>query len=73
MKGNNMIDGNLEFGKYESGVDDAKNDIALGAIPCGGPTEPPCSVSLDYIVNELRLGVGASDAYIAGYLSVVFG
>ena len=51
----------------------AQNDIALGAIPCGGPTEPPCSVSLDYIVNELRLGVGASDAYIAGYLSVVFG
>jgi len=46
------------------GIDDAKSDMSGGWLP---------TASLDYIVNELRVGVGATDAYIAGYLSVVFG
>jgi hypothetical protein len=53
-----------EFVSFEVGVDDAKSDMSGGWLP---------TASLDYIVNELRVGVGATDAYIAGYLSVVFG
>lgn len=60
-----MIDNELNFELFESGVDDAKTDIAGKWLPEGS--------TLDYIVNELRVGVGASDEYIAGYLSAVFG
>ena len=67
-----MIENELNFELFESGVVDAENDLAGGWVPAGGPTETG-SVTLDYLVNELRVGVGASDAYIAGYLSVIFG
>ena len=49
---------------FAGGVNDAKNDLAEGWVPK--------SVSIDFIGNQLRVMVGASDAYIAGYLSVVF-
>ena len=49
---------------FAGGVNDAKNDLADGWVPE--------SVSIDFIANELRVMIGASDAYIAGYLSVVF-
>ena len=54
-----------EFVNFADGFNDAKTDIAGKWLPEGS--------TLDYIVNELRVGVGASDAYIAGYLSAVFG
>ena len=59
-----MIDNELNFELFESGVEDAEADIRGGWLPAGS--------TLDYIVNELRVGVGATDAYIAGYLSKVF-
>lgn len=31
------------------------------------------SIELDFIVSQLRVMVGASDAYIAGYLSYLYG
>jgi hypothetical protein len=49
---------------FAGGVNDAKNDLIDGWVPE--------SVSIDFITNELRVMIGASDAYIAGYLSVVF-
>lgn len=66
MKGNKMSD-------FNTGVDDAKIDLSEGWVFNGGPTERPTAVGLDYIVNELRMTMNASDSYIAGYLSVVFG
>jgi|Laugresbdmm110dd_1035094.scaffolds.fasta_scaffold304922_1 hypothetical protein len=53
-----------EYSTFSAGVNDAKNDLAEGWVPK--------SVSIDFIGNQLRVMVGASDAYIAGYLSVVF-
>lgn len=67
-----MIKNELNFELFESGVDDALSDLSGGWVPSGGPTEKS-SVTLNYLVNELRVGVGATDAYIAGYLSVIFG
>ncbi len=55
----------MEFDTFKAGVEDAGADIAGGWLPANS--------TLDYIVNELRAGVGANDAYIAGYLSIVFG
>jgi hypothetical protein len=49
---------------FAGGVNDAKNDLNDGWCPD--------SFTIDYIVNQLRVMMGASDAYIAGYLSVVF-
>jgi hypothetical protein len=57
---------------FETGVIDCKNDLADGFVPAGGPTEIG-AVTLDYLVNELRVTMGASDAYIAGYLSAFYG
>ena len=57
--------------EFETGFFDCKNDLAEGFVPAGGPTETG-AVTLDYLVNELRATMGASDAYIAGYLSVIF-
>lgn len=68
-----MKNGELNYELFESGVDDAVSDISGGFLPVGGPTEKPTFPTLDYLVNELRVGVGATDSYIAGYLSVVFG
>ena len=48
------------------------SDLSFGPIMAGGPTEKPVPATLDYIVNNLRTMIGASDEYIAGYLSVVF-
>lgn len=62
-----------EFVNFADGFDDAKSDIRGGWLPTSGPSEAPAPASLEYIVNELKVGVGASDAYIAGYLSAVFG
>jgi len=50
---------------FLGGVDDATIDRTEGWLPA--------EVSIDFIVNQLRVMVGASDSYIAGYLSVVFG
>lgn len=66
-----MIKNELNFELFESGVDDALSDLSGGWVPSGGPTEKS-AVTLNYLVNELRVGVGATDAYIAGYLSVIF-
>lgn len=57
--------------EFETGVIDAKNDLSEGFVPNGGPTEAG-AVNLDYIVNELRVTMGASDSYVAGYLSVIY-
>ena len=58
--------------EFETGFFDCKNDLAEGFVPAGGPTETG-AVTLDYLVNELRATMGASDAYIAGYLSAFYG
>ena len=67
-----MLKNELNFESFESGVDDARSDLALGPIMAGGPTEKSVPATLDFLVNELRVAVGATDSYIAGYLSVVF-
>jgi hypothetical protein len=61
-----------EYSTFSAGVTDATGDLANGWVPTGGPTEKSGPATLNYIVNELRVMIGASDAYIAGYLSVVF-
>ena len=71
-KGFTMLKNELNFESFESGVDDARSDLALGPIMAGGPTEKSVPATLDFLVNELRVAVGCSDAYLAGYLSVVF-
>jgi hypothetical protein len=53
-----------EYSTFSAGVSDATADLTSGWVPE--------SVSIDFIANELRVMIGASDAYIAGYLSVVF-
>lgn len=59
-----MKNGELNYELFESGVDDARSDLAGGWLPAG--------FTLDFLVSELRAGVGATDAYIAGYLSVIY-
>lgn len=49
---------------YDAGVADAEIDLLENWV---GASE-----NLDSIVNQLRVALGASDAYIAGYLSVIF-
>jgi hypothetical protein len=51
--------------EFETGYYDAKNDLADGWVPE--------NYSLDYVLNQLRVMMGASDSYCAGYLSVLFG
>ena len=51
--------------EFETGCFDCKNDLADGWVPEIS--------SLDYLVNELRVMIGASDSYIAGYLSAFYG
>lgn len=58
--------------EFETGFFDCKNDLAEGFVPAGGPTETG-PATLDYLVNEIRATMGASDAYIAGYLSAFYG
>ena len=57
---------------FDTGAFDAKIDLDEGWIPVGGPTEKPTFPTLDYIVNELRMTLDASDEYIAGYLSEIY-
>jgi hypothetical protein len=59
-----MIKNELNFEEFASGVDDARADISGGWLPE--------NVTINYLVNELRVAVGATDAYLAGYISVVF-
>lgn len=54
----------LNYDSYKAGKVDACNDVDGGWLPP--------NFTLDFIVNELRAGVGASDRYIAGYLSEVY-
>jgi hypothetical protein len=50
---------------FKNGVSDAEFDLVEGWLPK--------KFSLDFIVNELRVTCGASDSYVAGYLSVIYG
>jgi hypothetical protein len=61
-----------EFTTFSAGVADATFDLLAGPVFAGGPTEKPELASLDFIVNEFRIRLGCSDAYLAGYLSVLF-
>jgi hypothetical protein len=49
---------------FAGGVNDANLDLADGWLPD--------EFTLDSIVSQLRVMMGASDAYIAGYLSVIY-
>lgn len=49
---------------YSDGVLDATNDLADRWVPA--------KFTLDWVVNEIRVMTGASDSYIAGYLSILF-
>ena len=51
---------------YIGGVRDAEQDLAEGYVPSHD------HLTLDYIVNQLRVMMGATDDYIAGYLSVIY-
>ena len=51
------------FKSFSDGVAAATSDLAEGWVE---------SAEFDFIVNQLRVMVGASDAYLAGYLSVIF-
>jgi hypothetical protein len=51
-----------EYSTFNAGVADALSDDEWF----------PSHLTIDYLVNHLRVMIGASDAYIAGYLSVVF-
>lgn len=53
------------FDTFKAGVEAAKFDLDEGWFP-GGET-------LDSITANLRVMVGASDEYIAGYLSEIYG
>jgi hypothetical protein len=53
-----------KFETYSEGVTAGRFDLTSGWLPE--------NFTLDFIVNELRLNVGCSDEYLAGYLSVIF-
>jgi hypothetical protein len=61
-----------EYVSFSAGVSDAESDLANGWVPSGGPTEKS-GYTLDLVVNNLRTMIGATDSYIAGYLSVLYG
>jgi hypothetical protein len=50
---------------FKTGVFDATADSEAGWLPK--------NFTLDFLVNQLRTTVGASDYYIAGYVSAVYG
>jgi hypothetical protein len=60
-----------DYLSFSAGVSDAVSDLAINAVG-GGPTEKS-GYTLDFIVNNLRTTIGASDSYVAGYLSVLYG
>ena len=49
---------------FIGGVTDATIDLADGWVPA--------NYTLDSVVSQLRVNMGSSDQYIAGYLSVLF-
>jgi hypothetical protein len=49
---------------YENGMCDATNDLADGWVPE--------KYTLEYVINQLRIMMDATDSYIAGYCSVLF-
>lgn len=51
---------------FSGGVADARMDLDGNWIPSDD------HLTLDFIVSQLRSMSGASDSYIAGYLSVVY-
>ena len=53
-----------DFVSFADGVATARVDFEGGWVE---------SIELDFIVSQLRVMVGASDAYIAGYLSYLYG
>lgn len=53
-----------DFTSFADGFATARADFAGGWVE---------SIELDFIVSQLRVMVGASDAYIAGYLAYLYG
>ena len=53
-----------DFTSFAAGFSTAAADFAGGWVE---------SIELDFIVSQLRVMVGASDAYIAGYLAYLYG
>ena len=53
-----------DYTSFADGVATARVDFEGGWVE---------SIELDFIVSQLRVMVGASDAYIAGYLSYLYG
>jgi hypothetical protein len=53
-----------DFTSFADGFATAREDFEGGWVE---------SIELDFIVSQLRVMVGASDAYIAGYLSYLYG
>ena len=53
-----------DFTSFADGFATARADFDGGWVE---------SIELDFIVSQLRGMVGASDAYIAGYLSYLYG
>jgi hypothetical protein len=51
---------------FACGMEDARLDVIDGWVPCDE------HLTLDYIVSQLRVMCGSSDAYVAGYLSVIY-
>jgi len=49
---------------YIKGITDAGADLSSGWLPD--------NFTLDSVVNQLRVMIGATDSYIAGYLSVIY-
>lgn len=49
---------------FSGGARDARIDLDDGWCPE--------EFTLDYVVNQLRVMMGATDEYIAGYLSVIY-
>ena len=53
-----------DFTSFAAGFATARSDFEGGWVE---------SIELDFIVSQLRVMVGASDAYIAGYLAYLYG
>jgi hypothetical protein len=49
---------------FDGGTEDARLDLLEGWVPDG--------ITLEGIVAQLRSNLGATDEYIAGYLSVIY-
>jgi hypothetical protein len=56
-----------DYTTFSAGIADAQADKTYGWV-----ADNLDSLGLDYVVNHLRSTLGASDYYVAGYLSVIF-